>query len=92
MNPPTPSLQEIASCVNGYDPNALPVASAQAFIAQLVPRVQAVEMLALRSSLGRVLARDIVSAINVPAHDNSGWTATPCAGPTWPRKETASCK
>ncbi|KNZ32138.1 MAG: molybdenum cofactor biosynthesis protein MoaA [Methylibium sp. NZG] len=68
---PSPSLQEIASCVAGYDPNALPVAQAQEFIARLVPRVQAVEMLAIRSALGRVLARDIVSAINVPAHDNS---------------------
>ncbi len=66
-----PTLQEIASCVSGYDPNALPVAQAQEFIARLVPRVQATEMLALRSSLGRVLARDIVSAINVPANDNS---------------------
>ena len=65
------SLEQIASCVAGYDPNALPVTQAQAFIAQLVPRLQAVESLALRSALGRVLARDIVSAIDVPAHDNS---------------------
>ena len=65
------SLQEIASCVNGYDPKSLPVAQAQEFIARLVPKVQAVEMLALRSALGRVLARDIVSRIDVPAHDNS---------------------
>ena len=27
--------------------------------------------MALRTALGRVLARDIVSAIDVPAHDNS---------------------
>ena len=66
-----PSLQQIAACVSGYDPNALPVAQAQEFIARLVPRVQAVEMLALRSALGRVLARDIVSGIDVPSHDNS---------------------
>jgi molybdopterin molybdotransferase len=66
-----PSLAEIASCVGGYDPNALPVAQAREFIARLVPRVEAIEMLALRSALGRVLARDIVSAIDVPAHDNS---------------------
>ncbi len=65
------TLEQIASCVAGYDPNALPVAQAQAFIARLVPKVQAVESLALRSALGRVLARDIVSPIAVPAHDNS---------------------
>ncbi len=66
-----PRLQDIASCVNGYDPNALPVAQAQEFITRLVPRVQAVESLPIRSALGRVLARDVVSPINVPAHDNS---------------------
>jgi molybdopterin molybdotransferase len=71
MSALSPSLQEIASCVSGYDPNALPVAQAQEFIARLVPRVQAVERVAIRSALGRVLARDIVSAINVPSHDNS---------------------
>jgi molybdopterin molybdotransferase len=57
--------------VAGYDPNALPVAQAQDFIARLMPRVQAVESLAIRSALGRVLARDIVSPIDVPSHDNS---------------------
>lgn len=71
MSPTTPTLAEIASCVSGYDPNALPVAQAQEFIARLVPKVQAVEMLALRAALGRVLARDVISAINVPSHDNS---------------------
>jgi molybdopterin molybdotransferase len=65
------SLQDIASCVAGYDPNTLPVAQAQDFIARLVPRVQAVEMRPIRDALGRVLARDIISAIDVPAHDNS---------------------
>ncbi len=67
----TPSLADIASCISGYDPKALPVAQAQEFISRLVPRVQAVESLAIRSALGRVLARDVISAIDVPAHDNS---------------------
>ena len=70
-SPLPPSLQEIASCVSGYDPNALPVAQAQEFIARLVPKLQAVEKLALRSALGRVLAHHVVSSIDVPAHDNS---------------------
>ena len=55
----------------GYDPDALPVARAQDFIARLVPVVQAVEMRPIRDALGRVLARDVVSAIDVPANDNS---------------------
>jgi molybdopterin molybdotransferase len=65
------SLAAIAARIAGYDPDALPVATAQEFIAALVPKVQAVEAVALRSSLGRVLARDLVSTIAVPSHDNS---------------------
>ena len=66
-----PSLEQIASCIAGYDPDALPVAQAQEFIARLVPKVSAVESVALRASLGRVLAREIISTIDVPSHDNS---------------------
>jgi molybdopterin molybdotransferase len=68
---PQQSLQQIAAAISGYDPSALPVAQAQDFIARLVPRVQAVESCAIRDALGRTLARDIVSAFDVPAHDNS---------------------
>lgn len=65
------SLDQIASCVAGYDPDALPVAQAREFIARLVPRVQTIEQVALRAALGRVLAADIVSSLDVPAHDNA---------------------
>ena len=65
------TLQDIASCISGYDPNALPVDQAREFITRLVPRVEVVESLPIRSALGRVLAHDIVSRINVPASDNS---------------------
>jgi len=78
--PLPPSLASIASCINGYDPGALPVAQARAFIDQLVPRLQATEMLPLRSALGRVLARDVVSHLNVPAHDNSAMDGYAFAG------------
>ena len=66
-----PTLQQIAASLAGYDPDALPVEQAQAFIRRLVPQVQAVEQVPIRSALGRVLAHDIVSAIDVPAADNS---------------------
>jgi molybdopterin molybdotransferase len=66
-----PSLQEIASCLSGYDPNALPVAQAQDFISRLVPQVRGVEYVPIRSALGRVLAQDVISLIDVPGHDNS---------------------
>jgi molybdopterin molybdotransferase len=64
-------MHDIAAHIDGYDTESLPVAAAQAFIAQLVPRVGEAESVPLKSALGRVLASDIVSPINVPAHDNS---------------------
>lgn len=78
--PLPPSLASIASCISGYDPAALPVEQARAFIDQLVPRLRATEMLPLRSALGRVLARDIISSLNVPAHDNSAMDGYAFAG------------
>ena len=69
--PVSPSMSEIASCVGGYDPDALPIDAARDFIARLVPRVQTVETVALRVALGRVLAHDVLSTIDVPSHDNS---------------------
>ena len=65
------SLDEIARSLQGYDPQALKMEDANAFIAKLVAPVQGVETLALRQCGGRVLAQDVVSPISVPAHDNS---------------------
>ena len=65
------SLKEVISCTSGYDPDALPVAKANEVIRSFVKPVGGVERLPVRAALGRVLARDIVSPIDVPAHDNS---------------------
>ncbi len=65
------TLQQIAAAVSGYDPQALAVPQAREFIARLVPAVEAVEALPIRSALGRVLARDVISTVDVPAADNS---------------------
>jgi molybdopterin molybdotransferase len=65
------SLSAAASCLSDYDPDALPVEQAQQFIQQCISPVDGIERLALRSALGRVLGEDIISPINVPAHDNS---------------------
>jgi molybdopterin molybdotransferase len=65
------TLSEVVSCLSDYDPNALPVAQAQGIIRDFVTPVHAVEKVALRSALDRVLAEDIISPINVPSHDNS---------------------
>ncbi|ACT48940.1 gephyrin-like molybdotransferase Glp [Methylotenera mobilis] len=68
------SLQNLAnnpSCMDDYDPNAMHVAKAREFIWQFLNPVSTVETLALRDSLGRVLATDITSPANVPNYDNS---------------------
>ncbi|CAB3797375.1 gephyrin-like molybdotransferase Glp [Paraburkholderia fynbosensis] len=65
------TLNEFSRCVAQYDPHALPVSAAQAIVREWAAPVAAVERVALRDALDRVLAADIVSPIDVPSHDNS---------------------
>ena len=65
------SVQSIVSCLDGYDPDALPVDTAREAIRACLTPITGVERVAVRAALGRVLAEKIVPAINVPAHDNS---------------------
>jgi molybdopterin molybdotransferase len=70
------ALEAVTSCLDEYDPNALPVDMAQQIIDSFIEPVAAVENVAIRSALDRVLAHDVISPIDVPAHDNSamdGW-------------------
>jgi len=74
MNPPV-SLRE-ASCADDYDPNSLPVERARALIRDYLTPVTTVERVHIRQALGRTLAADLASPIDVPGHDNSamdGW-------------------
>jgi molybdopterin molybdotransferase len=66
-----PTLAEAVSCLSDYDPQALRVADAQRVIERFVKPVAAVEKIAIRDCLDRILALDIISPIDVPAHDNS---------------------
>ncbi len=65
------TLKEVISCTSDYDPDALPVAKANEVIRSFVAPVSGIEKLPVRAALGRVLAKDIVSPIDVPSHDNS---------------------
>jgi molybdopterin molybdotransferase len=49
----------------------MPVGKAREVIARFLSPVTATERLNVRAALGRVLAEDVVSPLNVPAHDNS---------------------
>ncbi|MBM3353359.1 MAG: molybdopterin molybdotransferase MoeA [Betaproteobacteria bacterium] len=69
-------LAKVVSCLDGYDPDALPVDTARAAIRACLEPLRESERVGTRDALGRVLAEDIVPAINVPAHHNSamdGW-------------------
>ena len=70
MNDPAQSLS-VLSCADDYDPNSMPAGKAREVIARFLSPVTATERLNVRAALGRVLAEDVVSPFNVPAHDNS---------------------
>lgn len=54
-----------------YDPNAMPVTKAREYIRAHLEPVTGSERLYIRAALGRILAEDVISSVNVPAHDNS---------------------
>jgi molybdopterin molybdotransferase len=65
------SLDQIAAELQGYDPQALPAAKVNEFLAQLVQPVEATEDVQLFDAYGRVLAQEVISPFSVPPHDNS---------------------
>jgi molybdopterin molybdotransferase len=70
MNEPVKDLSAL-SCADDYDPNSMPVDKAREVIARFLTPVSATERVHVRAALGRVLAADVISPIDVPAHDNS---------------------
>jgi molybdopterin molybdotransferase len=70
------SILQALSCADNYDPNSLHVDRARELILDLLPPVTGHERIFVRQALDRVLAEDVISPIDVPAHDNSamdGW-------------------
>ena len=65
------TLAQVAAQLQGYDPQALRADAALQFLQGLVTPVAQHQQVELKQALGRVLASDVVSPINVPAHDNS---------------------
>ncbi len=65
------SLSALAAAIPGFDANHLPLSAARALLARLMPRPFASEPVALEAALGRILAADLTSPIDVPGHDNS---------------------
>ncbi|MFM2050772.1 MAG: hypothetical protein RL682_1263 [Pseudomonadota bacterium] len=65
------SLAQVAAQLQGYDPQALRTDAALQFLQGLVAPVMQHQQVELKQALGRILATDVISPINVPAHDNS---------------------
>jgi molybdopterin molybdotransferase len=65
------SIAEIAAGLQGYDPQALSADGVNVFLSHLVEPVRESEEVGLFDALGRVLARDVISPVSVPPHDNS---------------------
>ncbi len=74
------TIAQIAAELQGYDPKALSAADVNAFLDRLVEPVAATEEVSIFDALGRVLARDVISPISVPPHDNSAMDGYAFAG------------
>ena len=65
------SKTNVDCCADGHEGPALKLADALARILAEVQAVEGSETVAVRSALGRVLAADVESRIDVPSHTNS---------------------
>ena len=65
------TLDQIATELQGYDPQALPADDVLRFLEKLVTPLQETCEVPLFEALGRVLAADVISPFDVPPHDNS---------------------
>ena len=74
------TIAQIAAELQGYDPQALHADQVNAFLHQLVQPVAGTEEVGIFEALGRVLARDVISPISVPPHDNSAMDGYAFAG------------
>jgi molybdopterin molybdotransferase len=65
------SIDEIAASLQGYDPQALSAQDVLKFLSELVAGVSETEEVDIFQALGRIVAKDVISPIDVPPHDNS---------------------
>ncbi|MEG3001172.1 MAG: molybdopterin molybdotransferase MoeA [Comamonas sp.] len=79
MSTPLPSTAQLLAQI-GADAGAMRVDQVHALLRALAQPVAEVETLSLHQALGRVLARDVISPISVPPHDNSAMDGYAFAG------------
>ncbi len=79
-------------CSDGHEGPALLLADAlQRILAEVRP-VSGTETVPVRDALDRVLADDVVSAIDVPSHTNSAMDGYALAGTESPRAATSGSR
>lgn len=74
------SLDQIAAGLQGYDPQAMTCDNVHRFLQQLVHPLTQTLQLPLLQALGKVLACDVESPLDVPPHDNSAMDGYAFAG------------
>lgn len=74
------TLDQIAAELQGYDPQAMSADDVLDFLSRLVTPVRETLELPLFEALGRVLAADVISPLDVPPHDNSAMDGYAFAG------------
>jgi molybdopterin molybdotransferase len=77
------------SCADDYDPESLSVAQALGRIDTITVPVTGFEQVALRTALGRVLAENIHSPLDVPAHTNAAMDGYAIRSVDLPETETS---
>jgi len=60
-----------SSMADDYDPNAMSVEKAKAWIANFLNPIDQKETIHIKDALNRILAEPIIATMNVPNHDNS---------------------
>lgn len=78
------------SCADASDPFSLSVAQARDAIRRTLVPIHDREQVSIRAALGRVLADDCISPINVPSHTNSAMDGYALAGADLPGEGTRS--
>jgi molybdopterin molybdotransferase len=81
-------IETTLSCQDDYDPDSLPLDAAVARVRASLKSIEGFEQIALRSTLGRILAEDIRSRIDVPGHTNSAMDGFAIRGADIPKDGT----
>ncbi len=80
-------VQRDPSCADDFDPESITVEQARSHILDNITPLSGAEKVSIRECLGRVLAEDIYSPIEVPGHNNSAMDGYALAGNDLPEED-----